>query len=148
MTSRPSGTVTFLFTDIEGSTARWEQYPDAMKIALARHDAILSAAIAANGGYVFTTVGDAFGAAFSITSQAVAAALDGQRALAAEDWGVVAPMRVRMAIHTGAAQEQDGNYLGPTVDRGLRLMSTGHGGQILLSLAAEELVRDQLPPRT
>ena len=103
MTSRPSGTVTFLFTDIEGSTARWEKYPDAMKVALPRHDAILSAAIAANDGYVFTTVGDAFCAAFSTASQALAAALDGQRALYAEDWGVVAPLRVRMAVHTGAA---------------------------------------------
>jgi predicted ATPase/class 3 adenylate cyclase len=148
MATPPTGTVTFLFTDIEGSTARWEQHPEAMRNALPRHDAILSASITANGGYVFTTVGDAFCAAFPTATQALAAALQGQRALFAEDWGVLSPFRVRMALHTGAAQEQDGNYLGPSVDRSLRLMSTGHGGQILLSLAAAELVRDQMPPQT
>src|SRR5438876_9304783 len=87
VTQLPSGTVTFLFTDIEGSTRRWEQYPEAMKAALARHDQILREAILAGGGYVFKTVGDAFCAAFAAPTDALAAALAGQRALQAESWG-------------------------------------------------------------
>src|SRR4051794_36880187 len=108
MADLPSGTVTFLFTDIEGSTARWEREPEAMRVALARHDAILRAAIAEHGGHVVKTMGDAFHAAFGRAPDAVAATLDGQRRLQAEPWGTMAPLRVRMALHTGAAEERDG----------------------------------------
>src|SRR5438105_13007385 len=114
MSNPPSGTVTFLFTDIEGSTARWEEHPDAMRAALARHDAILREAIEANGGYVFKTMGDAFCAAFPTALQALQAALQAQRALSAEDWDTLfrvprSTFRVRMALHVGAAEERGGD---------------------------------------
>ena len=144
MLNLPSGTVTFLFTDIEGSTKLWGQHPEAMKVALARHDAMLRSAIEAQGGYVFKTVGDAFCAAFEIAPDALSAALDAQRALHAESWEETGPLRVRMALHTGMAEERDGDYFGPSVNRVARLLSTGYGGQVLLSLATEELVRDHL----
>jgi predicted ATPase/class 3 adenylate cyclase/uncharacterized protein HemY len=143
---RPTGTVTFLFTDIESSTARWEKFPTAMKAALAQHDRLLRTAIEANGGYVFTTVGDAFCASFPTAPQALDAALAAQRALNGADWGEVGPLRVRMALHTGVAAEENGNYFGPVIDRISRLLPAGHGGQVLLSLASAELVRDQLVP--
>src|SRR5688500_13903725 len=113
MPELPSGTVTFLFTDIEGSTRRWDRDPAAMAQALARHDALLRGAIGGQGGYVFKTVGDAFCAAFPTSPAALTAALAAQRALAAEPWGEVGPIRVRMAIHTGRAEERDADYFGP-----------------------------------
>src|SRR3954471_14595105 len=145
MPELPTGTVIFLFTDIEGSTRRWEQHPEAMRTALVRHDALLRAAIETHAGYVFKTVGDAFCAAFSTAPDALAAALDAQRKVFAEAWGQVAPLRVRMALHTGDAHEREGDYFGPPVNRVARLVSAGHGGQVLLSAAVQELVRDQLP---
>ena len=144
MAELPSGTVTFLFTDIEGSTARWEGHPDAMRAALARHDALVRAAIVEHRGHVVKTMGDAFHAAFSRAPDAVAAALDAQRRLQAEPWGEVGPLRVRMALHTGVAEERDGDYYGPPLNRAARLLSAGHGGQVLLSQATRELVRDGL----
>lgn len=141
----PTGTVTFLFTDIEGSTSRWEHDQETMAAALVRHDALLREAIVLHGGYVFKTVGDAFYAAFPTAVQALTASLTAQRALAATDWQHSDPLRVRMAIHTGAAETRDGDYFGPPLNRVARLLAAGHGGQTLLSLAAQELVRDQLP---
>jgi predicted ATPase/class 3 adenylate cyclase len=138
MPHRPSGTVTFLFTDVEGSTHRWERDRTSMATALARHDGLLREAIATHGGTVFKTVGDAFCAAF-------AAVLAAQRALAAEPWGEVGPVRVRMALHAGRTEERDGDYFGPPLNRVAGLLATGHGGQVLLSLAAAELTRDELP---
>jgi len=141
----PSGTVTFLFTDIEGSTSLWEQDAQAMQKALARHDDILREAIEAHGGYVFKTVGDAFCAAFPTAPSALEAAIAAQQVLRAQECGEV---RVRMALHTGAAEERGGDYFGPPLNRVARLLSAGHGGQVLLSLPTEELVRDQLPEET
>ena len=110
----PERTVTFLFTDIEGSTARWEQQPEAMRAALARHDALVRAAIHEHGGHVVKTMGDAFHAVFARAPDAVAAALDAQRRLQAEPWDEIGrDLRVRMALHTGAAEERDGDYYGP-----------------------------------
>src|SRR5438046_2058326 len=103
-TALPSGTITFLFTDIEGSTKLWEQHPEAMREALARHDALLRQAIEANGGYVFKTMGDAFCAAFPTAWDALGAALAAQRALQIEPWSETGPLRVRAGIHTGMAQ--------------------------------------------
>ena len=143
--SPPTGTVTFLFTDIEGSTKLWERHPQAMQSALARHDEVLRDAIEERGGYVFKTVGDAFCASFPTAPEALEAALSAQRALLSEDWGIEGGLRVRMALHTGAAEERDGDYYGPPVNRVARLLSAGHGGQTLISLATQELVRDQLP---
>ncbi len=142
----PSGTVTFLFTDIEGSTRLWELHPAAMRAALARHDALLRGCIEAHRGFVFKTIGDAFCAAFETAPEAVAAAVDAQRAVAGEPWEGVPPLKVRMALHTGAAEERDGDYFGPPLNRVARLLATAHGGQVLLSLPTEELVRDTLPP--
>ena len=102
MAELPSGTVTFLFTDIEGSTTRWEHQPEAMGTALARHDVLLRAAIREHDGHVVKTMGDAFHAVFVRAPDAVAAALDAQRGLQAEPWGEIGPIRVRMAVHTGA----------------------------------------------
>ncbi len=144
----PSGTVTFLFTDIEGSTRLWEQHADAMPAALVRHEAILRQAIEARGGVVFKTVGDAICAAFISAPQALAAALDSQRALQVEAWGEVGALRVRMALHTGTAALQSGEYAGFALSRVARILGAGHGGQVLLSQSTQELVRNHLLPHT
>jgi predicted ATPase/class 3 adenylate cyclase len=144
--SLPTGTLTFLFTDIEGSTQLWEQHPAAMRDALARHDMILRTAIAAREGVVVKSTGDGVLAAFPVATDALAMALDSQRALQAEPWGVTGPLAVRVALHAGSAEARAGDYFGPTLNRVARLLAVGHGSQILLSLAAEELVRDHLPP--
>jgi class 3 adenylate cyclase len=146
--SPPTGTVTFVFTDIEGSTELWENDPEAMQAALARHDEILAGAIYAKEGYVFKTVGDAFCATFPTASDALEATLEAQRTLLSEQWQQPGPLRVRMALHTGAAEEREGDYFGPPVNRVARLLSAAHGGQVLLSLPSQELVRDQLPGGT
>jgi predicted ATPase/class 3 adenylate cyclase len=146
MLDLPTGTVTFLFTDIEGSTKRWELDPIAMKAAVGRHDALVREAIETSGGVVFRTMGDAFCAAFSSAPQAVDAMLAAQKALLAEEWNpVVAPIRVRMALHTGLGELREGDYVGAHLNRIARLLSTGHGGQMLLSGATHELVCDLLP---
>ena len=113
----PSGTITLLFTDVEGSTRLWEAEPDLMAQALRRHDEILRDAIGQVGGYVFKTVGDAFCAAFSTAQAALTAALRGQRDLAAESWPIRRPIRARMGLHTGICEERDGDYFGPAVNR-------------------------------
>ena len=141
----PTGTVTFLFTDIEGSTQRWDAHDETMSAAVQRHDAIGRAAMEAHGGYVFKTLGDAFCVAFARPKAAVAAALDFQRALAAEDFAAVGGLRVRAALHTGAADERGGDYFGPAVNRVARLLSIGHGGQTLLSGVMHDLVLGTLP---
>src|SRR6266542_6684086 len=146
----PEGTLTFCFTDIEGSTPLWEQHPQAMPTALARHDAILRQAVACHHGTVFKTVGDSVHAVFARAADALSAALTAQRARLAEAWetsGLPAnqPLRVRMALHTGAAELRAGDYYGPPVNRLARLLSAAHGGQILLSWVSAELVADGLP---
>jgi predicted ATPase/class 3 adenylate cyclase/Tfp pilus assembly protein PilF len=146
--SPPTGTVTFLFTDIEGSTRLWENDPEAMQAALARHDEILVGTIDDNEGYVFKTVGDAFCAAFPTATDALEAALRAQHRFLSFEREGIGPLRVRMALHTGAAEERDRDYFGPPVNRVARLLSTAHGGQVLLSLSTQELVRDRLPAGT
>jgi predicted ATPase/class 3 adenylate cyclase len=143
--ARPSGTVTLLFTDIEGSTRLWDQHPDAMSAALERHDALMRSAIESSGGYVFKTVGDAFCAAFASAREAVVAAGEAQRALHTESWHDDAVLLVRMALHTGECEERNGDYFGPAVNRIARLEATAHGGQVVVSRSAAELVRDRLP---
>ena len=145
--SAPSGTVTFLFSDIEGSTIRWDRNRAAMQDAVRRHDALMRAAIAHHDGCVFKTVGDAFCAAFARPEDAVAAVLDAQRALGAKDFSAVDGLRVRAAVHTGTADERDGDYFGPALNRVARLLAIGHGGQVLLSSACTELVQGDLPPQ-
>ncbi len=145
MAGLPSGTITFLFTDIEGSTSRWEQQPERMRAALARHDALIRAAIVRHGGAVVQTMGVACPAAGSRATAALAAALDAQGLLQAEPWDESGPLRVRMALHTGVAEECDGDYYGPSVNRAARLVGIGHGGQVLLSQATYELICDTPP---
>jgi predicted ATPase/class 3 adenylate cyclase len=123
----------FLFTDIEGSTARWEAHPDAMREAIARHDELMRTAIQAHGGKVFKTVGDAFCAVFPSNADAVSAAADAQRAIAASDWSAIDGLRVRMAINFGPAEERGHDYFGPTLNRVARLLSVAYGGQVLLT---------------
>jgi class 3 adenylate cyclase/tetratricopeptide (TPR) repeat protein len=141
----PSGTVTFLFSDIEGSTVRWDRDRRAMQEAVRVHDRLLRAAMAANGGHVFKTVGDAFCSAFATPESATSAALDAQRALGETDFSAVDGLRVRMAIDTGTADERDGDYFGPTLNRVARILSLGHGGQVLLSGVAADLVSGNPP---
>src|SRR5919112_4069983 len=119
-----------------------------MQAALARHDELLRWAIEERNGYVFKTVGDAFCAAFPTGPDALEAALETQRRVFSSEWEHIGPLRVRMALHTGAAEERDGDYFGPPLNRVARLMSAAHGGQVLLSLPTQELVRDQLPKGT
>jgi predicted ATPase/class 3 adenylate cyclase len=149
MSTFPTGTVTFLFTDIEGSTKLSQQYPESMPALLARHNEILNQAIKSYNGFVFQVVGDSYAVSFHNASDALNAALQAQRDLHNENWNP-APIKVRMGIHTGAAQLQVDNkenmYSGyATLALSQRIMSAGHGGQILLSQATYELVRDRLP---
>jgi class 3 adenylate cyclase len=109
--SPPTGTVTFLFTDIEGSTKLWEEDAPAMQAALARHDELLRWAIEERGGYVFKTVGDAFCCAFPTAPDALKVALEIQHMLLSSEWEETRPLRVRIALHTGAAEERDGDRL-------------------------------------
>ena len=144
MNSRPSGTVTFLFTDIEGSTRKWEEHDAAMPAALEKHDRILRKAIELGDGYVFSTAGDAFAAAFTDPSAALAAAVSAQQALDSAEWGDLGSLRVRMALHTGVAHEREGDYFGPALNRAARILAVGHGGQIILSLGTEEMLGGSL----
>jgi predicted ATPase len=139
MPDYPSGTVAFLFTDIEGSTKRWEIDATAMWTAVERHFALLDEAIAARRGVRFKTIGDAVQAAFHTVPDAVAAAIAAQLELWREDWGALGPLRVRMAIHVGAAEPKDGDYLAPALNRLARVLGTGYGEQILLTEAARAL---------
>ncbi|MBV8491356.1 MAG: adenylate/guanylate cyclase domain-containing protein, partial [Candidatus Eremiobacteraeota bacterium] len=142
----PTGTVTFLFTDIEGSTKLWERAPDAMRAALADHDAILRETTERNQGVVFKTVGDAFCCAFASAEHAIVTAIDVQRQLSGHGWPPdVGTLRVRMGIHSGSAVERDGDYFGPTLNRVARLMSIAHGAQVLVSESTASLLRDSLP---
>jgi predicted ATPase/class 3 adenylate cyclase len=145
MAALPSGTVTFLFTDIEGSSRLWDADRVGMERSLARHHEILREAIDGHNGYVFATGGDGFAAAFSRAGDAVGAALAAQLRLAVETWPESAVLRVRMGLHTGEVDERGGDYLGPEVNRAARLMAIAHGGQILVSEASEPLVHERLP---
>jgi predicted ATPase/class 3 adenylate cyclase len=140
----PSGTVTFLFTDIEGSTRLWDTVPGAMRTALERHDAILRDAIARHGGVVFSTGGDGFGAAFARAGDACAAATEAQAVLATTEWPTGVVIRVRMGLHTGEVTERDGDYFGTPVNQAARLMAIGNGGQVLCSQATASLIDAEL----
>jgi predicted ATPase/class 3 adenylate cyclase len=144
MTELPAGTVTFLFTDLEGSTRLWEQHPDGMRDALARHDEILRDAVEKRRGYVVKTTGDGLHAAFVTAHDAVDAAVDAQRLLTDEPWPLPDPLEIRMGLHTGEADVRDGDYYGTAVNRAARIAAVAHGGQILCSRATEELVRDHV----
>src|SRR3989304_3424774 len=146
MTNLPTGTVTFLFTDIEGSTKLAREHPEKWETLRNRHHAILRAAIESYNGYVFQIIGDAFCAAFHTAGDGLRAAVKSQIGLHAENWDD-ALVKVRMGIHTGRAEIQDnGEYHGYlAMSRVQRLMSAGHSGQVLISLTEQELVCDELP---
>jgi predicted ATPase/class 3 adenylate cyclase/DNA-binding CsgD family transcriptional regulator len=141
----PSGMVTLLFTDVEGSIRLWEADREAMTGASARHNRIVREQVEAAGGRVVKTVGEAFRAVFADPFAALAAAVAVQRAVGAEPWPPGLPVRVRMAVHSGACTERDGDYFGPVVNRAARLLAAGHGGQVLVSGATHELVAGRLP---
>jgi predicted ATPase/class 3 adenylate cyclase len=145
MAELPSGTVTFLFTDLEVSTRLWDQEPEAMRSALARHDLILREAVAKNGGHVVKGTGDGIHAVFATTDSAISAAIEVQVAMSAEQWAVSEPLRVRIGIHTGVAEFREGDYFGSSVNRAARLMGVAHGGQVVCSQAAADLVRESMP---
>ena len=138
--SAPSGTVTFLFTDIEGSTALWQEHPASMGPAVERHDEVIRSAVEQRGGYVFTTAGDSFAVAFARADEAVRASVEAQTRLLDEAWPPDTVISARMGLHTGEATERQGDYYGVAVNRAARLMSIGHGGQILLSETTAALV--------
>ena len=142
-----TGVLTFVFTDIEGSTARWDHAPDAMAQALATHDAIVSETLQAHGGNVFKRLGDGFCCVFPVPARAAAAAVEVQRKLAGQAWDrAVGELRIRIGVHTGNALSADDDYFGPALNRAARLMACGYGGQILLSSATAALVSGELPP--
>lgn len=143
----PTGDVTFVLTDIEGSTKRWEKFPKLMPEVVRRHDEILIGCIEQFGGQDLRKKGegDSHFAVFGLASSAVRAALEIQRSLASEEWGAVGPVKVRIAIHTGEAEFRDNDYFGQNVNRCARLRGVGHGGQTILSEATRRLVAGQLP---
>jgi predicted ATPase/class 3 adenylate cyclase/Tfp pilus assembly protein PilF len=161
MADLPTGTITFLLTDIQGSSRLWEQYPEAMSAAVTRHDALLTACLEDHGGIIIRSrgEGDSFFAVFARASDAVAAACALQQALLADpltsgrssadgsDPACPTPLWVRVGIHTGEAELRGGDYYGPAINRCARLRAIGHGGQTLLSRAAADLVWDHLPAR-
>lgn len=146
MPTLPTGTLTFLFTDIEGSTRVLESLGDAYRPLLERHHALLRQAIAAGDGTEVSTEGDAFFAVFPSASKAVSAAAQAQRALAAEPWPNGAKVRVRMGLHTGEGILGGDSYVGLDVHRAARVAAAGHGGQVLLSGATQALSAGGLPP--
>lgn len=143
----PSGVITYLFTDVEGSTQLWQQHPDDMRAALAGHDALLASEIERHDGVPVRSrgEGDSFFAVFTHAPDAVAAACAIQRVLLRESWPADISIRVRMALHTGDAELRDHDYYGTTVNRCARLRAIAHGGQVVLSQATAGLVRDALP---
>ncbi len=148
MPALPTETRTFLFTDIQGSTRLWERHPEAMRLALARHDALLRESIEAHGGHVFKTGGDSFHAAFAQPRAALAAALAAQTALRAEPWPLPpgAMLLVRAALHVGVAEERGGDYFGAPLSRTVRLLNAAHGGQTLVSQALAAQADGALAP--
>jgi predicted ATPase/class 3 adenylate cyclase len=148
MTSNlPSGTVTFLFTDIEGSSQLWDMFPEAMKTALEKHDVLLRKTVESCGGHVVKSTGDGIHAAFESVRDGLRATIEAQQALREEPWDDIKPhrVRVRMGLHTGEAQLRAGDYFGRVLNRTARLMSAGHGGQVLVSGAARHLLLESLP---
>ncbi|QBD77489.1 adenylate/guanylate cyclase domain-containing protein [Ktedonosporobacter rubrisoli] len=141
MRNLPTGTITFLFTDIEGSTVLWEQFPETMHSVVARHDELLYSIMQDNGGIVFKTVGDAFYVVFRTAGEALTAAVKAQRALAIEPWPEqITSLRTRMALHTGEAESRGNDYFGQSLNRVARILSAGHGGQVLLSQTTVSLL--------
>jgi predicted ATPase/class 3 adenylate cyclase len=139
-------TLSFWFSDIEASTRMWEKHPDAMAEAVARHDAIVRRCVETNSGTIVKSTGDGLMAVFARPADAVLAGIQTQRSLHEERWEQTGPLRIRIGMHLGAAQQRGGDYFGPALNRTARVMAAGHGGQILLSGAVADAVRGALPP--
>jgi class 3 adenylate cyclase len=131
--------VTFLFTDVEGSTRLWQEDEASMRGPVARHDELLQGAVAEHGGVVFSTMGDGLAAAFQSASAAVSCALEAQSLIHRESWEMVRPIKARIGLHTGEAELRHDDYFGTAVNRAARLVAVGHGGQIIGSSATAEL---------
>ena len=144
----PPGVVTYLFTDIEGSTRLWEQEPERMRRALARHDEIAKEVVRRHSGVFVKTTGDGIHAAFANPSDALYAAVDLQQALAAPETTAGIPLKLRCGMHAGVDERRDNDFFGPAVNRAARVMSVAHGGQMLLSQAVANLVRERMPAGT
>lgn len=142
----PTGTVTFLFTDLEGSTRLWEEHPAPMGDALARHDEILRDAVAHHHGAIVKTTGDGVHAAFTSARAGIDAALEAQLRLQATEWATPEPLLVRMGLNSGEAELRDGDYFGQSVNRAARIMAAAHGGQVAISQTTAQLLEDSLPP--
>jgi class 3 adenylate cyclase len=143
MTGFPSGSVTFLFTDIEGSTRLVKALREQYSQVLAEHRRVVRAAIAAQAGHEVDTQGDAFFVAFASAKQAVLCAVEVQRELAAQEWPAGAQVRVRMGIHTGQATPAEGTYTGLAVHRAARICAAARGGQVLVSQATQTIIEDE-----
>ena len=143
----PSGTVTFLFTDIEGSTRLWQEKPESMKSVMAKHDSILKESIESHRGHVVKTTGDGVHAVFETAADAINSTLAAQCALQslAKSSSADVSIRVRMGVHTGEAELRDGDYYGQALNRGARIMAAGHGGQVLISEVTAQVAREHLP---
>ena len=141
----PTGTVSLLFSDIEGSTTLWERNPTEMTVALQRHDAIIREAVESVGGRVFKTTGDGFHAVFTAPVDCLIAAAEAQSSLQLEEWPQDTPIKVRMGLHTGLCEQRDDDYFGPVMNRTARLMDVAHGGQTVVSRAMVELAQDSSP---
>ena len=148
MSELPTGTVTFLFSDIEGSTRLAQALDAGWPPLLERHQEIARAVWSAHGGTEVGTDGDSFFVVFTMASQAVAAAADVQRALASEPWPAGSEIRVRIGLHTGAGLLSGGTYVGLDVHRAARVSAAGNGGQVLLTDATHALLGGSLPPNT
>jgi predicted ATPase/class 3 adenylate cyclase len=138
----PGPTLTFLFADLEGSTRLWEQFPEAMKVAMARHDQLARTAVERANGTVVKSTGDGLMAVFVSAADALLGALACQQALLAEEWAETGPLRTRVGLHSGDAESRGGDFFGPPVNRAARIMAAGHGGQVLLSGTTAALARD------
>ena len=146
MTDLPIGTITYLFTDVEGSTPLWQQHPGEMRSVMARHDSLIMSTVEANGGTVVRPrgEGDSIFAVFLRASDAVGASCKAQQFLLREAWPEGIAINVRMALHTGESELREHDYYGNAVNRCARLRSIAHGGQILISETTAQLVRDDL----
>jgi predicted ATPase/class 3 adenylate cyclase len=143
--SVPSGTVTFLFTDLEGSTRLWDEHPELMSAALARHDEMLHSVIRARSGVVFSGMGDGVAASFDRATDAVHAAMDIQAAVTEEPWPeALGPLRVRMGLHTGEAEIRDASYYGGAVNRAARVMAIAWGGQVVCTATTASLLAEDV----
>ena len=140
-TALPSGMLTVMFTDVEGSTSRWEHAPEAMRVAMATHDEVLTRTIADHGGAIFKHTGDGMGAVFTSPNKAAAAAIAVQRSLQAHAWQGIDRLKVRIGLHLGDIEPTGSDYFGPPINRAARVMDVANGDQIAVSGVVAEFLQ-------